>query len=462
MGISSLAVLPFTNLSGDPEQDYIADGLTYELIAELGGVMALKKVTAPSSVMQFKGERPPLPEIARDLGVEGVVEAAVFYSEGRVRITAQLFHGVTETPLWSNSYEADAADVFTLLGDLTRAISQEIEVALSAGEEARLTRASPVKPEALKAYLRGRQLLDRRTMEDDRQALELFQSATYIEPTFALAHVGMADAYADLGQSFSAGLSPREGFPRAKAAVTRALELDGTLSEAHASLGFIATFYDWDWAMAEREFRRAIELNPSYARAHLFYSYYLVSQGRFEEAIAEINRAHELDPLSLQIDLNRTTPLYFSRRHDESIEITRRVLDLYPNSSLGHYFLGADYLEAGMHQEAIEELEVAASLSQEFIGHLGHAYARTGQREKALEILEQLEEHSEQMYVSPDMIARIFVGLSDSDQAFAWLDKACDERAGQMPYLMFDPTMDHMANGQRSRTLLTRVGLTPQ
>jgi TolB-like protein len=461
--IESLAVLPLENISGDKEQEYFADGMTDALIAELGQIGSLR-VISRTSVMRFKGARPQggLEEIARQLKVDALIEGSVLRSGDRVRVTAQLIGAVPERHLWARSYERDLRDVLTLQSEVARAIANEIKANLTPAVQARLARTHAVNPEAYEAYLRGRYFWNKRTGEGTKKGIEFFGHALEKDPAYALAYTGLADCYYLLADySF---LSPREAFPRGKAAATKALELDETSAEAHTSLAVIKSEYEWDWLGAEREFKRAIELNPNYATAHHWYSDYLGEMGRHEEAIAEIKRAQQLDPLSLIINTVAGVRFHWARRYDEAVEQLRKTLEMDPNFAVAHHWLGQVYEQMGQHESAIAEHQKAIRASggsSQAVAALGHAYAAAGKRNEALRILADLNERRKTAYVSPYDIAVIHVALGEKDQAFEWLEKAYQERAAPIVVLKVDPRLDPLRSDPRFQGLLRRMNFPP-
>lgn len=376
--ITSIAVLPLENLSGDPEQDYFTDGMTEMLITELSKIGALK-VISRQSVMQFKGTDKPLPEIARELDVDAVVEGSALHIGERVRITVQLIEAATDRNLWADNYDRDVSDVLELHSEVAQAIARQIKIAVTPEEETRLASGRPLNPKAHEAYLRGRYHWNKRTEEGLKKSIEHFQQAVEMDRGYALAYAGLADAYVFLGgyQVFP----PKEVNTKAKAAALKALELDDTLAEVHASLA-IAKLSEWDWLGAERELKRAIELNPSYATAHHWYAYYLETLGRFDEAVEEIQRARELDPLSLIIDIT-AGDIMFQRvgQYDKAIAHYRKTLELDPNFGMTHEWLGRAYAQKGMYEEAIAEYQRSVSLSgrsPRVMAGLGYTYAVAG------------------------------------------------------------------------------------
>ena len=461
--IESIAVLPLENLSRDPEQDYFTDGMTEALIAELGQIGSLR-VISRTSVMRFKGARPQggLQEIARQLKVDALIEGSVLRSGERVRVTAELIDAKTDRQLWARNYERDLRDVLALQGDVARAIAGEIKIKLSPQEETHLASARPVNPEAYELYLKGRYEWNKRTEEGLDKGLEYFQQAIRADPNYALPYCGMADTYAALG--LNTILPGEEVYPKANAAALKALELDDSLAEAHASLAMALVDYDRDWSTAEREFQRAIELNPSYATAHHWYALTLAWIGRSDEAIAEIEEARTLDPLSVRISGNVGVVLYLARQYDRAIPEGLRALELEPGDPNAHWILGQTYLQKRMNREALAELQKEVSLEHTYPGgltFLAHAYAATGHREEASKILGDLRELSKRRYVSPYGIATIYVGLGDRDEAFAWLQKGLDVHDGWMGFLKVDPKLDPLRSDPRFQDLLRRMNFPP-
>jgi adenylate cyclase len=454
--IRSLAVLPLENLSGDPEQEYFSDGMTEALIAELGKISALR-VISRQSVMRYKGTDKSMPQIAQELGVGAVIEGSVLHSEGRVRITAQLIGTGPERHLWANNYDRDLSDILILLSEVARAIAGEIQVTLTPEEETRLGSTRPVNPEAHEAYLKGRYYWNKRTEEDIKQAIAHFQRAIEINPAYALAYAGLADCYVVPTNP----LPPREALPRAKAAATKALEIDNTLAEAHTSLAVVMMQYDWDWAGTEREFQRAIELNPNYATAHQWYAEYLAAMGRLDEAIAKVKRAEELDPLSLIISWNVGRILIFARQYDQALEQGRKILELYPTFDWAHDILALAYEQKGMYDEAIAEYEEASGFTEEEIDEFRQAYAvgnMIGYWQKRLDILER---PPKQEAVNPFLSIPIYARVGEKDQAFEWLERAYQEQSlgWFVVDLKVDPMLDPLRDDPRYADLLRRMNL---
>ena len=461
--IGSLAVLPLENLSRDPQQDYFAEGMTDELITELSKLRALRVISRTSS-MQYKSPHQSLGQIARGLNVDAVVEGTVLRSGDQVRITAQLIRASPEKHLWAESYEGDLSAVLTLQREVARSIANAIQVKLTAGEQARLSSAHPVNAEAHEAYLRGRYLWNRRTEEGLNKAIDYFQQAIDKDTNYASAYAGLADAYGLLGFAEYGSVSPRDAVPKAEAAANRALEIDETLAEAHTALGAIKHRFEWDWQGAEREFKRAIELNPNYPTAYHWYALYLASMGRMDEAVRVAKRGQELDPLSLIVNTALGRVFYFARQPDQALERVRKTLELDPNFPVARYWLGLAYEQKGMNQEAVAELASlrALSVSPLRIAGLGHVYAISGDKAKAQEVLSELNQLSSEKYVSPYDIAIVYSGLGDKNQTFRWLERAYQEREGSLVYMNVEPMFDSIRSDPRFKNLAHRVGLPPK
>jgi TolB-like protein/Tfp pilus assembly protein PilF/tRNA A-37 threonylcarbamoyl transferase component Bud32 len=459
--VESLAVLPLENLSRDPEQKYFADGMTDELITNLAQISALR-VISRTSIMRYKGTRKPLPEIARELDVDGVIEGSTLRSGGRVRITAKLIQATTERHLWANSYERDERDVLALQGEVAQAIANEIKVKLTLQEQARLTSQRPINPEAHEAYLKGRYEWNKRTEEGLKKSLAYFQQAIVLEPSYAAAYSGLADSYSML--SDNSYLRPDECIPQARAAALKAIEMDDNLAEAHVSLAVVLSIYDWNWAVAEREYRRAFELNPNYATAHHWYAGQLSAVGRHVEAIKEIKKARQLDPLSPRINAVVGLTLYWARQYDLAIEELNKALELNPNDPLTHGVLGAIYLQKGRNQEAIAEL-LKANLLMGDKGQrpldLAYGYAVVGERDQARKMLEKLERQAKRTYDSPTLIGLVYSALGERQQAFAWLERAYGQRDPLLLNLKVDASFDPLRSDPRFQDLLRRVGFPP-
>ena len=458
--IESLAVLPLQNLSGDPAQEYFADGMTDALITQLAQISALR-VISRTSVTQYKNANKPLPQIARELNVDGIVEGSVLRSGRDVRITAQLIQAVPERHLWAKSYVRDVRDVLAIQSDVARSIVEEVRITLTPQQQSRLQNPRSIDPEAHDAYLRGRYYWNSGNPQDLEKAHQYFQQAVDKDPLYAPAYAGLADYYSLL--PFYTTARPDEVFPKAKAAASKALELDDSLAEAHASLAYIRTYYDWNWSDAEQEFQRALALNPNDATVHHRYSRYLSSLGRIDDALAEIKKAGELDPLSPLIKANIGVIYYFGQKYDLAIDQLSKVLQEYPNFSVAHWGMGLAYEQKAMPAEAIAEMEKADALSKHgstnTIASLGHAYAVAGQEAKARQILKELDIRSKSEPISNYQYALIFAGLGQKDRAFAALEKAFRERSTLLTYLKMDARFDSLRSDPRYAELVRRMGL---
>ncbi len=460
--IESLAVLPLENFSRDPEQEYFADGITEALITDLSKISALK-VISRTSVMQYKGVKKPLPQIARELNVDAVVEGSVQRAGNHVRITTQLIEAATDRHLWAETYERDLSNVLALESEVAQAIASEIRVKVTPQEKVQLASARPVSPAAYEAYLKGRYHWNKRTPEGIKTAIEYFQQSIEKDPNYALAYAGLADCYVvNVNPS-----PPREKMPKAKAAATKALQLDDTLAEAHTSLASVLTKYDWDWPGAEKEFKRAIELNPRYAEAHEWYgAWYLVPMGRLQEAIAEEKRAQELDPVSLIINFELGIVLYYAREYDQAIEQFRKTLELNPNFRHAQTYLAAAYGQKGMYEQAVAGLQKSLTLPggtawPPTMSELGYAYGVSGRKDEARKVLNEMKQLAQQRYVSAHDVALIYMGLGEKDLAFTWLEKAYEERSFLLPNIKAEPRLDSLRSDPRFQDLLRRIGLPP-
>jgi len=462
VGIRSLAVLPLDNLSGDASQNYFADGMTDELITDLAQISALR-VISRTSVMVYKGARKPLPQIARELNVDAVVEGTVLRSGDQVRITAQLIEASTDKHLWSHSYEGDLRDTLTLQRKVASAIADQIRINLTPQEQAALKSVRAVNPEAYESYLKGRYFWNKRTANGLKVALAYFKQAIEEDPKYAPAYSGLADTYALLGDWQYAVMPPKEAFPKAKAAAIEALELDSTLGEAHNSLAFVLDGFDWDFDSAGKEFQRAIELNPGYATAHHWYAWHLSLLGRYDEAIAEMRKAENLDPLSLIINADLAELLVLAHSYDESIQQSRKTIEMDPNFALAHNQLGQAYLQKQMYDQAIAELQRAGELSggsPTSIANLARAYVASGKKSEAVKLLGDLKKRSNPGYSNASEIAMIYASLGDTDQAMNWLEKGYEERFN--PGVLLRPGFDPLRSDSRFQNLVHRVGLSPE
>lgn len=458
-----LAVLPFENLGGNPDQEYFSDGLTEEMIAQLGNLNPQRLgVIARASAMQYKHSSKGAAQIGRELGVDYLLEGSARRADGRVRITAQLIQVSDQTHLWAESYEGDLRDILVLQRDVAATIAQQIRLTLSADTRARLAQQRPVNPEAHEAYLRGLYFWNKFNIPALNKSLEYFQQAIDKDPGYAHAYAGLSASYGILGNMRV--LPPREAYPKAAAAARKALEIDEGLSEAHGELGWVTLLYQRDWAGAEREFRRAIELNPSNANARDGLSMYLVALGRFDEALAEIRHARDLDPLSLIINVDAGFVLFFARQYDQAIEQLQKTREIDPNFPLTYLYMGHVYEARGMEEEAYQmyfkSMTLAETIQPEFRVALGQAHAKGGWRgawQKAADLRRRYGASREDS--GAYVMAEYCVRLGDKNQALDSLLEAADERFYLLVFANVDPRFDGLRSDPRFSELLRRIGL---
>jgi TolB-like protein/DNA-binding winged helix-turn-helix (wHTH) protein/Tfp pilus assembly protein PilF len=455
--IRSLAVLPLRNLSNDPQEEYFSEGLTDELVTRLASLPGLRVISF-TSAMQYKDTREPLPQIARELNVDAVVEGTVLRSGGRVRITAQLIEAASDRHLWVHSYEREARDILALQNEVTRDIADNIQLSLDPASRERLAGAPAVDPEAHEDYLRGRYAWSRRTPADMRSAIQDFEQAVALDPGYARAYAGLADSYAMLGAYL---IAPQDQLiPQARANALKALEIDERLPEAHTSLAVIAQNYDWDWQTAEREYRRAIQLDPNYATAHQWYAEFLALQGRFDEAFTEIERARQLDPLSLPIAADRGAILYYARQYDRSIEQFRAVLERDPEFARAHMVVYA-CVERGAFAEALAEID-KWKREQDRPWNLvmqAYVYARSGRREQAERALSELEQMNRRRQLDPSILIGAYIALDRKDEALAQLQRAYREHNPSLTSLKVSPFYDSLRSDSRFQELLRQMNM---
>jgi len=456
--IRSIAVLPFDNLGDQRSDPYFADGLTDALITTLAASDRVRVISRSSS-LPFRRPHPPLPAIARQLGVEAFVEGTVQRSANRIRVTARLIEAATDRHVWAQTYERPAGDLFLLQHELGRDISAEIGHALSPRVSASRAETS-LPPDAVDLYLRGRAQWAKRTESGLAESLTLFRRALDHEPSFARAYSGLADAYASLG--YLGYLAPIDSFEPAEAAARRALDIDPTLAEAHASLGFVQLYYRWKWIDAEKAFEEAIRLSPGYAPAYQWQSVYLAAMGRLPEAAAAIERARHLDPLSLAVATDIGWQHYLRRDYRAADVQLASVTMVERRFPLGHFWLGRTLTEQGRHDEAIRELSMAVELlnrSPVSLVQLAHAHAIAGRHERARELLAEIHEMSRRRYVPAYGIALIHIGLGEYDRGLSWLERAVDERSNWLVWLNLDPRWDPIRQHPRFKAIVRRVGL---
>jgi serine/threonine protein kinase/tetratricopeptide (TPR) repeat protein len=455
--IRSLAVLPLANLSADPSQQYLVDGMTEELTSEISQLHSLR-VISRTSTMQYRDTQKKAPQIAKELHADGLIEGSILRVNDRVRITAQLIHGPSDTHVWSKSYERDLRNVIALQHEIASDIAREVRISLGSQEQAHLARAREVIPEVHEAYLRGRFHLQNGSQASIYRALDYFQQAIQKDVEYAPAYAGVADAYTAMRSVYAA---PSEVMPKAKAAALKAVALDETLPEAHVSLGGVLMFYDYDWPNAEREFQRALDIKPSYAEAHDYYAMFLVANRRFQAAVDEILRARQLDPVSGLIAADAAWVFYLKRDYDQFMEQAKAAVELAPNYWLGHLQLGLAYEKKGDFARALQELEEARRMDDNYgvLEMLAGTYAAAGQPDEARRITEEMVKRSKKRYVCAYEVATTYAGLKDRESAFLWLRKSLDERADCSPWIAADPKLDPLRADPRFQDLLRRLGL---
>jgi TolB-like protein/DNA-binding winged helix-turn-helix (wHTH) protein/Tfp pilus assembly protein PilF len=455
--IHSVAVLPLENLSKDPEQEYFSDGMTDELITDLAKVGQLQ-VISHTSVERYKGTKLPLREIARELGVDAVVEGRVMRSGDRVRITAQLIDARTDRHLWADTYERDVRDILGLQDEVAHRIATQVGINLTAGGQTEMASTRVVDSAAQEAYLKGRYRWNQRTEAGLRAGIKYFQKAIDLDPNYPQAYAGLADCYIMMANwGF---MPPAEAYPNAEVAARKALALDDHLAEAYTSLAYATLLYDWDWSGAEQKFRRAIELNPNYATAHHFYSIYLMAAGRHTEARAEIRRAQALDPFSLIINSVVGWIYYEGRQYDQAIQLCEKTVEMDPNYVPALLDLGNIYLRTGDYKKAIAQFERARAVAGDksiVLSYLAQVRALSGDRAAAQKILYQLEKPAPPMFVSTWDLALIHLALGDKEKALSFLEKAVDQHVGWVVRLGVDPALDILRVEPRFKVLQQRV-----
>ncbi len=459
--IDSVAVLPFVNASTDPDTEYLSDGITETLIGQLSQIPRLK-VMARSTVFRYKGRNIDPQKVGRDLNVRAVLTGRVSQRGETLTVSMELMDITDGSELWGEQYNRKLADILAVQEDIAREITDKLRLRLKGEEEKRLTRHFTENTEAYQLYLKGRYYWNKRTPDGIQKAIEYFQEAIEKDPSYALAYAGLADCYHVPANP----LPPRQRMPQAKAAAMKALELDNTLVEAHTTLARVLFAYDWDWSGAEKEFKRAIELNPRYSPAQQWYGDYLSATARLREANAEGKRAQELEPLSLIINFNVALTFYWARDYDQAIDQFQKTLDLDPNFPPPLTMLPAAYEQKGMFEQAIAGFQRAIAITKGAdkilaMASLGHAYAASGRKTEARKILAELQRLSEHSYVSAHDVALVYAGLVERDKAFAWLDKAYEEHSFNLIHLKVEPRFDPLRSDPRFADLLSRIGLPP-
>ncbi|HAF12697.1 MAG TPA: hypothetical protein DCK99_03155 [Blastocatellia bacterium] len=458
VAIESIAVLPFENQNHDSNTDYLADGVTESIISSLSQLSQLR-VMARSTVFRYKGKDVDPQKVGYDLGVRAVLTGRLIQQGDNLTIRTELVNVSDGTELWGEQYNRKMSDLVTVQQEIARDISERLRLRLTGEQRQQLNKGSTSNTEAYQLYLKGRYHLNRQTEDGYKRSIDYFQQAIAMDPNYAQAYAGIADAYIVATDWY---LPNREAMPKAKAAATRALEIDDTLAEGHVSLGTVRVFYDWNWSETDKEYRRAIKLNPNYADAHQWYSFYLgVVRGQYSEAIAEAKQALQLDPLSLNANQVLADALFTARQYDQAIEQCRKTIELDQNFWWAHESLGALYERRGQFQEAIAELQKARQLDNNplILAKLGRAYALSGKRAEAQKLIDELKELSKQRYVSSAIVAEIYAALGERDQTFEWLEKGYEERSIGMLFLKTDPLWDGFRSDPRFANLVRRVGL---
>ena len=457
--VRSLAVLPFTNLSSDAAQDYLSEGMTEALVTSLSHIGTLRVISL-ASVTPPAGEKKSLVDRAREWKAEVVLRGTVLRTTDRVGIHAELVDAGTGAVYWSDNYERNMGDALGLQSEVAGAIVREIRVKLTPKEAQFLAQTRKVNPEALNAYMKGRYFWNRRTEETLQSAVRSFQQAIDLEPNYALAYSGLADSYALLGTNGSDGMAGAKALPLAKAAASRALKLDDSLAEAHASLAYVHMSFEWDLPAAQKEFERAIELNPGYATAHHWYSHYFLAAGRPDQAMEEMKRAHDLEPLSLIINVGIGWCLYYSRQYDQAIEQYRSTLEMDPSFPLAHLTLGRAYQQNKMYPQAVEEFQKAVEFSGSdpgTVAGLASAYADAGRMPEARREIVRLTEMAKRRYVPAIFFADVYRAVGDKRQLLDWARKAIDDRSDYMVYVRADPALESVRRDPDFAKLLDRI-----
>ena len=456
---NSLVVLPLENLSGDKDQEYFADGMTDDLIANLAKIRSLR-VVSRSTAMAYKGTHKPVSQIAAELNVDAVVEGTVMRVGSRVRITAELVQVSTDQHLWADTYESPIGDVLALQNRVSSAIVDEIRINLTKEDKERLAKKPSVSPEAYEEYLKGRYYWNKRSTEGFVKAIGYFEDATRRDPQYALAYAGLADCYGIAGATIYGTLPTAEAAPKAKAAATRALEIDPSLAEAVTSLATAKFNYDWDWTGAAEGFQRAIQMDSRYPTAYQRYSLYLSAMGRPDDSFEQIKKARDLDPLSVNINVSFGWRLYLAREYDRSIAQLRDALELDPNYVWARLNLGQAYEQKGEYNVAIQEFQRAVELepsSPLTISALAHAYGRSGNHAEAAKLLADLQARSRKQYVSPYYIAIVYLGLGKNELALDWLERAYVDRSNGLVFLKVEPELDPLRSNSRFLALQAKM-----
>jgi serine/threonine-protein kinase len=458
--IRSLAVMPFVNTSGDPNNEYLSEGITDTLINNLSQLPSLR-VVPRGRVFRYKGKEVEPDKVGHELNVRAVVTGRVLQRGDTLVVESELTDVASDSQLWGEQFKRKPSDILTVQEEISQQILDKLRLRLSGEQKKQLTKRYTDNSEAYHLYLKGRYYWNKRTAEGLKKGIEYFQEAIQKDPGYALAYSGLADSYDVL--PFYSVMPPREAYPKAKTAASKALEIDETLAEAHTSLAYALWNYDWDWAGAERENKRSIELNPNYATGHHWYGLFLIILGRHEEAVRELTRALEIDSLSLIINTKLGVTYYYGRKYEPAIAQLRKTIELDPRFPLAHLYLGLCYEQLGKFQDAIAEFQKGLQLGENpwFSASLIHAYGRSGRWPEAQKELEKLQEASKTKFVSPYFLATAYAGLDNKEKAFQWLETAYRDRVDWMTYLKVDPEFDSLRSDPRFTDLLRRIGLPP-
>jgi TolB-like protein/DNA-binding winged helix-turn-helix (wHTH) protein/Flp pilus assembly protein TadD len=454
--LRSLAVLPFQNVSADSSQEYFANGMTDEITTELAQIGSMR-VTSRTSTMQYKDASKPLPQIATELNVDAVVEGTVMRAGDRVRITAQLIQAKEDKHLWAKSYESDLRDVMELQREVARDIANQIRITLTPQEEQHFAAHSSIAPEIYDLYLQGAYHLNKGTEPEIKIAIQYFEQAISRDPNFARAYSGLSDSYQILSSYYWA---PMEAMPKAKAAALKALELDESLSEAHTALGNVYFWYDWNWTAAQKEMKRALELNPNSASAHDLYAFYLAALGQREQSLAEIELSHELNPLSLSILADRVLCAFMVGDFDLAIENGEKAIKTEPNLSPAHAYLGLAYVQRHRFSDAVSEGEIAHHLDDSPLttSFVAYTFAASGKPAEAGQLLEEIKAQRKEHYSCSYELANVYLALGQRDEGFHWLQDAYNNRSECMVFLRVDPRMESIHTDPRYQRLLGDAG----
>jgi TolB-like protein/Tfp pilus assembly protein PilF len=460
--IDSIAVMPFVNESGNPDIDYLSDGMTDGLISSLSELPNLS-VKARNSVFRYKGKDVNLPTVGKELSVQALVLGRVLQRGTNIALHIEIVDAQTENVLWSSDYNRPMANLVTLQGEISREVANSLRAKLTGDDQNRVTKSYPSNTEAYELYLKGRYFAGGKITEDGlKKGIEYYNLALEKDPNYALAYVGLARSYMSLGHVWGFQ-PPRETFPKAKVAISRALEIDNMLSEAHAASAAYNLSFEWNWAEAERQVRRAIELNPNDAAAHADYGTYLQAKRRFDDAVVERKLARDIEPLSPTATANVGYPLYYGGKYDEAIVHYQKALELDPNYAWSYLWIGQAYLEKGDHDEGLRYIQRAIEMSEgniRMLATLGYAQAKIGNRKEAERIIGQLTDRAGETYISPYFVAVIYAGLNEKDLSFEWLEKAFQDRHPYLILMDAEPVFNNLRSDPRFEDLRGRVGLS--